>query len=204
MARRAGANPYAQTPLARARAWAEKPRHKAVECAWIFAFSAVAAFSFRAFVAEARYIPSHSMQPGMQIGDRLVVEKLSSRFFAPSRGDIVIFGPPPRAREIKNALVKRVIGLPGEQVILRAGRVWIDGKALREPYLAEPIRYPEPVWEEIGMPGGRVPRGMIFVMGDNRNNSTDSHVFGPVPIANVIGHPLVRFWPPGRIGFARR
>lgn len=197
-------NPYARDPVSRARAWLERPRSKAVECAWIFGFSAIAAFSFRAFVAEARYIPSHSMQPGLQVGDRLVVEKLSGRFLGPRRGEIVVFGPPPRAHEIHNALVKRVIGLPGEAVILRAGRVWIDGHALREPYVAEPIRYPEPVWAEIGMPGGRVPRGMVFVMGDNRNNSTDSHVFGPVPIANIIGHPLVRFWPLTRLGFARR
>ncbi len=196
-------NRYAVDPVSRLAAWWHRPRAKAVECAWIFVGSAVLAFAIRAWVAEARYIPSLSMLPGLAVGDRLIVEKLSIKVGSPRRGDIVVFAPPGRARDLKNALIKRVVALPGEHVLIRGGRVWIDGKGIREPYVAEPIGYAEPDWGAVGMPGGRVPRGMIFVMGDNRNNSQDSHVFGPVPIDHVIGHPLVRFWPPGRVGFVR-
>lgn len=195
---------YATDPVSRLVAWVHRPRSKAVECAEIFFMAAALAFGVRAWVAEARFIPSPSMLPGYQVGDRLIVEKLSIKVASPRRGDVVVFAPPDRAREIKNALIKRVIGLPGEHLLIRDGRVWVEGKGLREPYVAAPIRYPEPDWEAIGMPGGRVPRGMIFVMGDNRNNSHDSHVFGPVPIDRVIGHPLVRFWPPARMGLVRR
>ena len=196
-------NPYAQDPLSRLRAWRRRPRSKAAECAEIFAISAVLAFTLRAWVAEARYIPSSSMLPGLRVDDRLVVEKITPRLGPLRRGEIVVFAPPERARAIKNALIKRVIGLPGEHLRIADGKVWAEGRLLREPYVKEPISYPEPAWEEIGMPGGRVPGGCVFMMGDNRNNSTDSHVFGPVPIANVIGHAILRFWPPGRFGLLR-
>ena len=194
---------YATDPVSRLVAWIRKPRAKAVECAWIFVGSAALAFGIRAWGIEARYIPSPSMRPGWVEGDRLIVEKLSIKLLAPRRGDVVVFGPPERARGLENALIKRVIGLPGEHLMIRDGRVWVEGKGLREPYVAEAIKYPEPDWAAIGMPGGRVPRGMVFVMGDNRNDSQDSHVFGPVPIDRVIGHPVVRFWPPARVAFVR-
>ena len=197
------ANRYATDPVSRLVAWWRGPWSKAAECAWIFVLSGAFAFGLRAWVAEARYIPSQSMLPGWKVGDRLIVEKLSIKLANPRRGDVVVFAPPGRARDLKNALIKRVVGLPGEHLVIREGRVWIDGRGLREPYVAEPIAYAEPDWASLGMPGGRVPRGHVFVMGDNRNNSQDSHVFGPVPIDHVIGHPVIRFWPPARLGFVR-
>jgi signal peptidase I len=90
------------------------------------------------------------------------------------------------------AYIKRAIGLPGETIAVHDGQVWIDGKALVEPYLHEPPNYTmDPV---------RLPAGHLFMLGDNRNNSQDSHVWGPLPIENVIGHSAVRFWPLTRLG----
>lgn len=193
-------NRYAVDAVSRFLAWWTRPRSKAQECAEIFLVAAVLAFTIRAVVAEARYIPSGSMLPGLEIGDRLLVEKVTIHLMIPHRGNIVVFAPPLRAKEIKNALIKRVIGLPGERIAIHGGYVWIDGKALVEPYIKEPPRYPEPDWTAIGVPDGTIPHGMLFMMGDNRNNSQDSHVFGPVPIKNVIGHPVIRFWPLERVG----
>lgn len=194
------ANRYAADPLSRLYAWLARPRSKAAECAWIFAFSAVGAFTLRAAVLEARYIPSRSMEPTLAIDDRLLVLKLGAHTVGPHRGDILVFNPPPAASDIPNALIKRVIGLPGERIGIHDGRVYVNGKPLIEPYLKEPPRYPEPDWEHLGMPDGFLPARTLFMMGDNRNNSEDSHVFGPVPLANVIGHPFLRFWPLGRLG----
>ena len=198
------ANRYATDPLSRVMTFVHKPRSKAVECAWIFALCAVSTFTLRAEVLEARFIPSGSMEPTMQIDDRLLVEKVGAHTFAPHRGDILVFMPPTAAKEIHNALIKRCIGLPGERLGLRKGHITINGHALNEPYLPELAKYPEPDWDRLGMPDGAVPRGMVFMMGDNRNNSEDSHVFGPVPIDHIIGHPFLRFWPLARMGWVWR
>lgn len=197
-------NRYAADPVSRVHAWLIKPRSKAAECAWIFAISAVSAFTIRAVLLEARYIPSRSMEPTLHIDDRLLVEKFMVRLAMPHRGDILVFNPPPAARDIPNALIKRVIGLPGEKIGIHDGHVFIDDRPLREPYIKEPPRYPEPDWDKIGMRDGIVPLHALFMMGDNRNNSEDSHVFGPVPLSDVVGHPVFRFWPPARIGLAWR
>jgi signal peptidase I len=198
------ANRYAADPVSRLHAWLVRPRSKAVECAWIFAFSAISAFTLRAEVLEARYIPSRSMVPTLLVNDRLLVEKVGARLFVPRRGDILVFNPPPAAADIPNALIKRVIGLPGEQISIHSGKVYINGRPLIEPYCKEPPRYAEPDWDKLGMPEGRVPLRALFMMGDNRNNSEDSHVFGPVPIENVVGHPFLRFWPPQRFAWVWR
>jgi len=196
-------NKYATDPVSRGVGWLRQPKSKARECAEIFAVAAVSTFLLRAYVVEARFIPSRSMLPTMHVDDRLLIEKVSQRFRAPRRGEIVVFGAPAAAKDIDNALIKRVIGLPGETVSIHDGRVWINDRPLKEPYLKEPPRYPEPDWAALGMPHGVVPAGHLFMMGDNRNNSQDSHVFGPVPVRNVIGHPVLRFWPPARIAWVR-
>jgi signal peptidase I len=102
------------------------------------------------------------------------------------------------------ALVKRVVGLPGERLQIRDNRVWVNGAPLTEPWGAAPIGYAEPDWAALGMPGGVVPPDALFVLGDNRNDSTDSHVFGPVPVPFVIGRAVLRVWPPGRFGRVSR
>ena len=162
----------------------------------IVAIALVLALLIRSFVAEPRYIPSDSMIPTLATGDRLVVEKISYRFHPPTTGDIVVFEPPPqlqrRGYSKDQAFIKRVIGTPGEVVQIQDGKVYLNGTALEEDYIAQPPAY--------NMPPVRVPEGHLFVMGDNRNNSNDSHIWGFLPQPNIIGEAIWRFWPPNRIG----
>jgi signal peptidase I len=157
------------------------------------------AIFIRTFVAEPRYIPSESMLPTLEVGDRLIVEKLSYYTHPPQRGDIVVFAPPPQLQEQgyleDQAFIKRVIGLPGEKIEVTNGRVYVDGELLIESYIAEAPNY--------GMSPMLVPPDRLFVMGDNRNNSNDSHVWGFLPQANIIGHACFRFWPIERLGGMR-
>lgn len=156
----------------------------------------VVAFLVRAFVAEPRYIPSDSMLPTLEVGDRIAVEKVSYRFHPPRTGDVVVFRPPQQLQRIgygnDQAFIKRVIGVPGQTIAVQAGRVFVDGQPLTESYIAEPPAYQfDPI---------TVPEDRLFVMGDNRNNSNDSHIWGFLPSKNVIGRARVRFWPFGRLG----
>ncbi len=157
------------------------------------------AFLIRTFVAEPRYIPSESMLPTLEIGDRLIVEKLSYYSHLPQSGDIVVFAPPPQLQEQgylqDQAFIKRVIGLPGDQVAISGGRVYVNQQPLSEAYIAEQPKY--------AMSPVVVPPDQLFVMGDNRNNSNDSHVWGFLPRANIVGHACFRFWPLERFGGVR-
>lgn len=153
------------------------------------------ALFIRTFVAEPRFIPSESMLPTLELGDRLVVEKISYRFRAPQTGEIVVFDPPKQLQiqgyAKDQAFIKRVIGVEGNEIKVEKGKVYINEEPLKEAYIAEP---PDYQWgPQI------VPKGQLFVMGDNRNNSNDSHVWGFLPKRNVIGHALFRFWPSNRI-----
>ena len=153
----------------------------------------------REFVLEARFVAAEAMRPTFEVGDRVAVDKTTYRFFAPRRGDIVVFHPPERAYSQGQSHIKRIVALPGETVSFRDGRLHVDGKALSEDYVPEPVRYMEPDWAAIGMPGGKVPPDCYFVLGDNRNHSQDSHVFGPVPRDRLIGRASFRFWPSDRV-----
>jgi signal peptidase I len=158
------------------------------------ATAAILAFGIRTFVAEARYIPSSSMEPTLEINDRLIIEKLSYRFREPQRGDVVVFSPTETLKEqnFHEAFIKRVIGLPGDTVEVKNGRVYVNNFPLSENYIAEKPSYDYgPVV---------VPEGQYLVLGDNRNNSYDSHYWGFVPKDNLIGRAAVRFWPLNRAG----
>jgi signal peptidase I len=154
------------------------------------------AFAIRTFIAEPRYIPSDSMLPTLHTGDRLVVEKISYRFHSPKTGDIVVFQPPEelqrRGYPKDQAFIKRVIGEPGEIVSVAGGKVYLNGKALSEDYIAEPPNSP--------YAPHTVPEGEFFVMGDNRNDSNDSRYWGFLPEKHIIGRATFRFWPLNRIG----
>lgn len=159
--------------------------------------SVVLALGIRQFVAEARFIPSGSMEPTLQIDDRLVVEKISYRFNPPERGDIIVFQAPQSALDAvgsttKDAYIKRVIGLPGDTVEVKEGKVFINGEALSENYIQAPPAY---TWGP-----ETVPDEQYLVLGDNRNSSSDGHVWGFLPQESIIGRAAVRFWPPDRIG----
>lgn len=158
--------------------------------------SVVLALGIRTFVAEARYIPSESMLPTLEVNDRLIVEKVSYHFQGPNRGDIIVFQPTDQLKQqnpsLKDAFIKRVIGLPGETVEVMNGRVYINNKPIPESYIES---LPDYQWgPEV------VPPNSYLVLGDNRNNSYDSHFWGYVPKQNIIGRAVVRFWPPARVG----
>jgi signal peptidase I len=172
--------------------------------------SAVLALGIRSFVAEARFIPSGSMLPTLQIDDRLIIDKISYRFTDPTRGDIVVFNPTPQLEKekYKDAFIKRVIGLPGDRIDVKGGKVYLNGKVLSEKYIEEP---PNDEWSTtdkmssgdhpISWPAnGRVPKDSYLVLGDNRNNSYDSHFWGFVPKDKIVGKATLRFWPINRIG----
>lgn len=148
----------------------------------------------RSFIAEVRYIPSESMTPTLQVGDRYIVEKLSYYFRSPQRGDIIAFSAPSelRAQNLRDDLVKRIIGIPGDTIEIRNSQVWINDQIISEPYLKESTHYRYgPVV---------IPKDQYFVLGDNRNQSYDSHFWGFVPRSNIIGLAGFRFAPITRIG----
>lgn len=141
------------------------------------------------FVAEVRYIPSESMTPTLQVGDRLIVEKLIYRLHPPKRGDIVVFKAPPelKARNLNDDMIKRVIGIPGDVVVINRGTGFVNGQEIAQPYVQNSADYSYgPV---------KVPADSYFVLGDNRNHSYDSHIWGFLPRKDIIGQAIFRFFP---------
>ncbi|MDE5124084.1 MAG: signal peptidase I [Trichodesmium sp. St19_bin1] len=151
----------------------------------------------RILIAEPRYIPSDSMMPTLEVGDRLVIEKVSYNFHPPETGDIIVFEPPQQLQRYgyakSQAFIKRIIGLPGDTIRIEGGIVYINGQPLAENYIAETPEYTLPT-------SIKIPEEQYFVMGDNRNNSNDSHIWGFLPKKNIIGRAIFRFWPYQRIG----
>jgi signal peptidase I len=160
------------------------------------AIALLISFLIRVFIAEPRYIPSESMFPTLEIGDRLVVEKVSYRFGEIHHGDIVVFQPPPQLQrqgyQPNQAFIKRAIAIPGDTVEVNDGLVYVNNQPLTEHYIAQPPQY--------NLMPITVPEGTLFVMGDNRNNSSDSHIWGFLPQNKIIGHAVFRFWPLSRFG----
>jgi signal peptidase I len=150
----------------------------------------VIALIINLFLAQATQVLGQSMEPNLHSTQRVVVEKVTYRFaHGPRRGDIVVLALP----EQSEMLIKRVVGLPGESIEVRSGRVYIDGKPLDEPWTVNP--------------GGgsygphTIPPLHVFVMGDNRGASNDSRNFGPVAIEHVVGHAWFSYWPLEDVGF---
>jgi signal peptidase I len=172
----------------------------------------VAAWAMKGFVAQAYHIPSGSMEPQLAVGDRVVVSRTAYRLHDPRRGDIIVFDAPSAdgdsggiggfvtealegvglRRPDDTELIKRVIGLEGEVIEARGGRVLINGRELREPYLPADVATADfgPV---------TVPVDHVYVLGDNRSSSADSRSpLGPVPVDRIVGRAIARVWPPGR------
>jgi signal peptidase I len=146
--------------------------------------SLVLFFAINAVSARIR-VESISMQPTLYAGDFIVVNKLAYKLGAPTRGDVIIFHYPPDPD--REPYIKRVVGLPGQTVRVTDGKVYVNEIPVREPYISAPPSY-EGSWT--------IPEDALFVLGDNRNSSSDSHSWGTVPLENVIGKAEVVYWPP--------
>jgi|TARA_B100000686_G_C16793696_1_gene980647 signal peptidase I len=181
---------------------AKRTRKSVVEWTIVLVGAIGLALIIKAFLFQAYYIPSPSMNPTLLEGDRILVNKLSYDLHSVNRGDLIVFSTPEKT-ESSDDLIKRVIGLPGEFVTVEDGRIEIDGGLLLEPYLplqteinsfSSPINCVNRPEESAGC---RVPADHVFVMGDNRSNSRDSRFFGPVPTEDIEGRAFIRIWPFG-------
>jgi len=186
------------------------------ELAVLVVTALVIAVVAKSFVAQAFYIPSGSMLAQLQIDDRVVVSKVSYRLHDPNRGDIVVFDAPggeqkddsPLPERVVRSIIqsiglsppstdeyiKRVVALPGERVEGVGGKVLVDGREVIEPYLS-------PGTTTRDFPAVIVPPETVWVMGDNRGNSADSRIFGPVPQDTVVGRAFARVWPLANASF---
>ena len=181
----------------------KKTRKSILEWVVVIVGAVGLALLIKAFLFQAYYIPSPSMNPTLFEGDRILVNKLSYKLHSVNRGDLIVFDTPEASGE--DDLIKRVIGLPGEFVNVEEERIEIDGGLLLEPYLplssniksfGTPVNCVNRPNENYGC---RIPDDHVFVMGDNRSNSRDSRFFGPVPIEDVKGRAFIRVWPIGDI-----
>jgi len=179
--------------------------------------SVILAIGIRQFVAEARYIPSGSMLPTLQINDRLIIDKLGYQFKDPERGDIVVFNPTNELKtQYKDAFIKRIVGLPGDRVELKGGKVYVNDQVVEETYVASDMNPAELEARKVNHQQTRidvcppdkrflsqpvtVPPNSYLVMGDNRNHSYDGRCWGFVPYENIIGRAIFRFWPLDSLG----
>jgi len=168
-----------------------------VEWALVVVGAILVAFVVKTTLVQAFRIPSESMEPTLLVGDRVLVNKLSYRLHDVNRGDVVVFTRPANLSGGTNEpedLIKRVIGLPGDTVQTKDGDVYVNGRELDEPYLSsgtETNGLEEPL---------DVPAGHVLVMGDNRGNSQDGRVFGPIDESTIVGRAFMIMWPPGRMG----
>jgi signal peptidase I len=201
-------NPAGDRPAAETAPRTTRPQAKswARDYAEAILLAVVASFFLRAFVVQAYKIPSGSMKRSLLVGDYVLVEKVSYRFGAPDRGDVVVFKYPHQDNDVtpgqwlresyelvvhrhrvpRRDYVKRVIGAPGDVVWGEAGRVCVNGEVVREPYLASAAR------EDFGP--FKVPPESYFVMGDNRAESRDSRSWGFVPRRLVRGRAVLVYW----------
>ncbi|MBM7571802.1 signal peptidase I [Aquibacillus albus] len=160
----------------------------------------------RMFFFAPIVVDGPSMLPTLNDGDYMIANKFSYMVSEPNRFDIVVFHA-----TANRDYIKRVIGLPGEHVEMKGDQLFIDGKALDEPFLEAKKRTINEnqsytfdfTLEEL--PGGyeKVPKGHVFVLGDNRGNSTDSRLLGPIPISQLVGKANLRYWPLDRIGIVK-
>ncbi|KAG7363313.1 signal peptidase I [Nitzschia inconspicua] len=167
-------------------------------------FSLAIALLLRFTIIEPRFIPSLSMYPTFEVGDQLAVEKVTKRLRPFYRQEVVVFNPPQAFRDImvdqygqdasraKEALIKRIVAIEGDEVEVKRGKLYVNGDQQDEPYTAEDANY------EFGPV--KVPPDCVLVLGDNRNHSLDGHIWGFLPKKNVIGRAVFVYWPPWRLG----
>lgn len=187
----------------------KRARRVVIEWVVLIGLALLIAFLIKTFLFQAFFIPSGSMEPTLNIGDRVLVNKLSYDLHDVHRGDIVVFEAPKLARsgDIED-LVKRVIGLPGETVTADPeGSVLVNGRRLKEPYLPDGTTTTFQGYElpgcgppADGTEGCVVPAGRLLVLGDNRDQSKDGRVFGPIDQSSIVGRVFVRIWPLDDLG----
>jgi signal peptidase I len=182
------------------------PANKSARWAWelgsVVVVAVVIAVLLRTFVIATYSIPSGSMEPTLQIGDRIVVDKLSYDLHGVDRGNIIVFSTPPNedcAGPPVADLVKRVVGLPGETISLSGGNVYINGKLLDQSWLPASEQgktYPGPSGAPYALHHPfRIPDGDVYVMGDNRMLSCDSRYWGPINESTIVGKVDLKIWP---------
>jgi signal peptidase I len=198
-----------------ARSKQQKSRGSLIELVTIVAVALGLALGIQAFLVKPFRIPSESMVPTLEVGQRVLVDRVSFRFGDPDRGDIVVFKPPagsegnecgvqhpsetacprPTPEKSDTNFIKRVVAVGGDRLKVLDGSVYIDGRKQREPYArlsdCEICNLPEEI---------TIPDGYYFMMGDNRGESADSREWGPVPKDWMIGKAFMTYWPPGKIG----
>lgn len=169
----------------------EKPKNSSFfkEITESIVIAVLLAVLIRLFILEPFYIPSGSMEPTLKEGDRIIVSKLNYHFQDPARGDVVVFKYP---RDQKRNFVKRLIATGGETVALKSSRLYINGQAVPEDYLPAGLRFNDYGPRE-------VPQDNYLMLGDNRNNSDDSRVWGFLPRDLMIGKAVLIYWPLDRI-----
>jgi signal peptidase I len=199
-----------------ARLKKQSGRGSLVELVMIVAVALGLALGIQAFIVKPFRIPSESMVPTLEIGQRVLVDRVSNRFSDPSRGDIVVFKPPqgadtdscgvdhserqacprPTGERSDTNFIKRVVAVGGDRLKVIGGRVYIDGERQDEPYIR-----PDDQCSICNLPEEiTIPEGYFFMMGDNRGESADSREWGPIPENWMIGRAFMTYWPPGKIG----
>ena len=194
----------------------KSPHSSLLELVAIVAVALGLALAIQAVLVKPFRIPSESMEPTLDVNQRVLVDRVSLRFSSPHRGDVVVFKPPlgadnnvcgarhpsdqacprPTRDRSKTNFIKRVVGEPGDRLQVIEGRVYINGEREKEPYI-EPdagcaiCNLPQPV---------TIPEDHFFMMGDNRGESADSREWGPVPEDWIIGNAFFTYWPPRRVG----
>lgn len=183
-----GPDPEVPEQFRRVRQGSRSARN-AIEWIAIVAGALIVALLVKTFLIQAFYIPSLSMYSTLDKGDRVLVNKLSYHVHDIHRGDIVVFKRPKNVPDtgIKD-LIKRVVGLPGDTIESKDGDVYVNGHKLNEPYLDAGIR-------TVNLDRQKISKHTVFVMGDNRGNSEDSRIFGPIDEDLVVGRAFVRVWP---------
>jgi signal peptidase I len=203
-----------------ARTSKQSARGSLVELVTIVAVALGLALGIQAFLVKPFRIPSESMEPTLDVGQRVLVNRLGVRLGTPSRGDIMVFKPPkgaddnecgvpgfdpaaqdkpcplPTKQRSNTNFIKRVVAVGGDSLAVKRGRVYLNGHLQKEPFIRPSsdcgiCQLDHPI---------RIPKGYFFMMGDNRGESADSREWGPVPKKWMIGKAFVTYWPPGRLG----